>query len=96
MSKTAEELKDMLNDIERDVYDGIDFGGMFTEAYVLADELGESIDKLREENTKLREHIADLWEFGFSKNAGANSIKEYLRKVDELRDRTYELLGAAK
>lgn len=49
--------------------------------------------ELRTENAKLREHIADLWEFGFSKNAGANSVKEYLRKVDELRDRTYELLG---
>ena len=53
-------------------------------------------EELLAENAKLREHIADLWEFGFSKNAGANSIKEYLRKVDELRDRTYELLGVAK
>lgn len=55
-----------------------------------------SLQEALEQNAKLREHIADLWEFGFSKNAGANSIKEYLRKVDELRDRTYELLGAAK
>ena len=54
------------------------------------------IADMLDENAKLREHIADLWEFGFSKNAGANSIKEYLRKVDELRDRTYELLGVAK
>lgn len=61
--------------------------------------VSDGADNVREimaENAKLREHIADLWEFGFSKNAGANSIKEYLRKVDELRDRTYELLGVAK
>ena len=48
---------------------------------------------LVEENEKLREHIADLWEFGFSKNAGANSIEEWHRRHDELRDRTSELLG---
>ena len=61
MSKTAEELKDTLNDIERDVYDGVDCGDMFTKAYVLADELGESIDKLREENADLRELMGDLY-----------------------------------
>jgi predicted nuclease with TOPRIM domain len=62
MSNTAEELKDTLNDIERDVYDGIDLGDMFTKAYVLADELGESIDKLREESAKLREQGARLFD----------------------------------
>lgn len=51
------------------------------------------IDRLEAENEKLREHIADLWEFGFSKNAGANSIGEWQKRHDELRDRTYELLG---
>lgn len=61
MSNTAEELKDTLNDIERDVYDGIDLGDMFTKAYVLADELGESIDKLREESAKLRELARDMY-----------------------------------
>lgn len=60
MSNTAEELKDTLNDIERDVYDGVDLGDMFTKAYVLADELGESIDKLSEEDEKLRELVHDL------------------------------------
>lgn len=60
------------------------------------DSLERRNKQLEAENEQLREHIADLWEFGFSKNAGANSIKEYLRKVDELRDRTYELLGVAK
>lgn len=51
------------------------------------------IDSLEAENEKLRKHIADLWEFGFSKNAGANSIEEWHRRHDELRDRTSELLG---
>ena len=51
------------------------------------------IDRLEAENEKLRKHIADLWEFGFSKNAGANSIEEWHRRHDELRDRTSELLG---
>ena len=59
MNNTAEELKDTLNDIERDAYDGVDIGDMFTKAYVLADELGESIDKPSEENIKLRELLAD-------------------------------------
>lgn len=44
------------------------------------------------ENAKLRELVADLWEFGYSENAGANSIKEWHRRHDELRDRVFELL----
>jgi hypothetical protein len=47
---------------------------------------------VRAENAKLRELVADLWEFGFSKNAGANSVKEWVRKSDELRERVYEAL----
>lgn len=52
-----------------------------------------SLQEALEQNAKLREHIADLWEFGFSKNAGANSVKEWYRRRDELEQRTYELLG---
>lgn len=49
-------------------------------------------DQVEAENGKLRELAADLWEFGFSKNAGANSVKEWVRKSDELRERVYETL----
>lgn len=45
------------------------------------------------QNDKLRKLVADLWEFGFSENAGASSVKEWHRRHDELRDRMYELLG---
>lgn len=50
----ATELQDVLHDIERNAYDGIGFSEEVTRAYVFADELGESIDKLREQNAKLQ------------------------------------------
>lgn len=87
MSNTAEELKDTLNDIERDVYDGIDLGDMFTKAYVLADELGESIDKLREESAKLRElarglHMAYVGALNEAEGMDEGLIWEHCEMVD--------------
>lgn len=55
----AEMLKDMLNDIERNAYDGIDFRQDITVAYALADELGNERDQLKAENNKLRELVRD-------------------------------------
>lgn len=46
-----------------------------------------------EENAKLRELVGDIWEFGFSNSAGANSVKEWYRIRDELEQRVYVALG---
>jgi len=55
---TATTLQDKLNSIERNAYDGIDFSQDVTDAYVLADELGECIDHLKDENFRLRQELA--------------------------------------
>lgn len=57
---TAEMLKDMLNDIERNVYEGFDIRQDVTAAYALVDELGNERDQLKDENSKLREFAHGL------------------------------------
>lgn len=66
---TAVMLQDRLNDIERNICDGIDFRQELNEAYVLADEL-------KSENAKLRELVRDMWQF-----TGA-ACKKYPRLFD--------------
>ena len=46
---------------------------------------------LERENARLRELVRDMWEFGFSKNAGANSIEEWHAKCEALADRMREM-----
>ena len=62
MSDTAAEmLKDRLNDIERNAYDGIDFRQDANAAYALADELGNGCDRLKAENDRLRRLCLELY-----------------------------------
>ena len=51
---TVTKLQDVLNDIERNAYEGILGSEEITRAYELARELGENIEKLKAENEKLR------------------------------------------
>ena len=50
-------LQDLLNDIERNAYDGVSFTEEVDAAYTLAAEMGKTIDRLKDENAKLRELI---------------------------------------
>lgn len=62
MSNTpALTLQDLLNDIERNAYDGISFTEDVNTAYALAAELGKTIDQLEAENSKLRELVTGLY-----------------------------------
>lgn len=57
----AEMLKDRLNDMERNAYDGIDFRQDVNAAYALADELGNERDQLKADNAKLRDAVMDMY-----------------------------------
>ncbi|MBR1828615.1 MAG: hypothetical protein IJ781_03785 [Atopobiaceae bacterium] len=54
---TSIRLQDALNAIERNAHDGILTSEQVTEAYALADELGETVDRLQDEVAKLRELV---------------------------------------
>ena len=64
--------------------------------WTLAEEVTDlhgRLDQLKTENAKLRDLVGDIWEFGFSNSAGANSVKEWYRIRDELEQRVYTALG---
>lgn len=78
---TVAKLQDVLNDIERNAYEGILGSEEVTRAYVLAGELGEIIEKLEAENAKLREQGARLFdktlELG-TENAKLRELAQYI------------------
>lgn len=62
---TVAKLQDVLNDIERNAYEGTLGSGEITNAYVLAGELGEIIEKLEAKNKKLLDLVDELWAIAY-------------------------------
>lgn len=58
------------------------------EAFLVTKEQAASI---REYIDELRELVRDMWQFGFGKNSGANSAREWHERAAELYDRMKEL-----
>ena len=58
---TAVHLKDRLDSIERNAHDGIPIADDVSEAYALADELGEMVERLEAENDRLRELVRTIY-----------------------------------
>ena len=54
-------------------------------------EAHRTVQKLLNENAKLRELVRDMWEFGFGDNSGANDAWAWHERADELADRMREL-----
>ena len=87
---TAVMLQDRLNDIERNIYDGIDFRQELNEAYALADEL-------QAENAKLRKLLIgayedmDAWQKVIASSDQWGYGKGCLDRLCELRDSMREL-----
>lgn len=87
---TATMLQDKLNSIERNVYDGIDFSQEVTAAYVLADELGERIDQLKDENAKLRDERDRMYKANVEKNGEILRLLSENAKLRKLCERMFK------